>query len=123
MQKKRRKKIRGYIIVLICIILLFLVLHSCVFSSKKEKTNDNTIVGTWTTDGVTVYKFNKDSTGALVVPLGNYDFIYEIKNDSLFIDFTSEKSIDSKYTYHFEDDKLILKGSNGEFTFSRIDEK
>ena len=118
-----KKKIRRYIILILFILIIFLLLDLCIFAGKKNKKYNNTIVGTWTTDGVTVYRFNKDNTGALIVPLGDYDFIYEIKKNSLFIDFKSEKSIDSKYNYYFEKDKLILEGSNGVFTFSRVEKK
>ena len=82
-----------------------------------KKSDKDSIVGTWTTDGVTVYQFNKNNTGLLIVSLKEYEFTYKIKDDTLEIDFKNERSTDSKYTYTFEDNKLILKGDNGTFTF------
>ena len=85
--------------------------------NNKEETNS--IIGEWTTDGVTIYEFNKDNTGKLKVSLGEYDFDYIIKEDKISIDFINEKSEDSEYTYTLNKDKLVLKGKNGTFNFKR----
>ena len=103
------------VIVIIAIIILLLGLN---------KTSKQSIIGTWTTDGVTIYKFNKNNTGSLIVSLKEYEFTYKINDDTLEIDFKNEKSEDSKYKYTFEDNKLILNGDNGKFTFiKKTDEK
>ena len=49
--------------------------------------------------------------------MGEFPFTYKINADTLEIDFENEKSTDSKYTYKFDDNKLILNGDNGTFTF------
>ena len=99
------------IIIVICAIIVLLL--------GARKTPKDSILGSWTTDGVTIYEFNKDNTGKLIVSLKEYEFTYVIGNDTLLINFENEKSEDSKYTYTFEDDKLILEGDNGKFTFIR----
>ena len=104
------------IIIVICAIIALLL--------GLNKTKKPSIIGTWTTDGVTIYKFNKDNTGALIVSLGEYEFTYTIDDDTLEIDFKNERSEDAKYKYTFEDNKLILEGDNGKYTFiKKNDEK
>ena len=114
--KKRviKKKVRIFIV-------MFLLLTIAVSSSLflLSKTPKAKIVGSWTTDGVTIYKFNRNNTGSLIVSLKEYDFKYKINKDTLEIDFKNEKSTDSKYTYTFKDKKLLLEGDNGSFTFIR----
>lgn len=107
-----KKKI---IVMLILIAIVLTLIITLLLGSKK--TPKKTIIGTWTTDGVTIYKFNKDNTGALVVPLHEYKFTYTLNDNTLVIDFENEKSVDATYTYSFDDNKLILEGDNGKYTF------
>lgn len=122
---RRKKKLKKYPLIIICIIIILII--ACILllnpiNSVEKKASTN-IIGTWTTDNVTKYKFNKDNTGKLITSLNSYEFTYEIKDDSLSIDFKNEKSEDSKYTYKFENDKLILEGNNGKFTFTKLEDK
>lgn len=108
------------IIISILMILLGVAILVYLINSKKNNTNEiDYIIGEWTTDGVTIYKFNEDTTGSLKVSLGEYDFDYKIEDNKLYIDFKNEKSEDSEYTYSISKDKLTLKGKNGEFEFKR----
>ena len=117
--KKKKKKIK-LVFLLFLIFFVSLVGFIFLFGSISGKGKySNKILGEWTTDGVTVYKFNDDDTGEMVLPLGKYKFDYEMKKDTLFIDFENEKSEDIKYNYSFEDGKLVLKGSNGKFIFKK----
>ena len=122
MKKIKKTKIKRFILLIISIIaILFLIF--AIIKKPEEKEKSKTIIGTWTTDGVTTYQFNKNNTGKLIVPLSEYEFTYKIEDDSLSIDFKNEKSIDSKYKFHFEKDNLILEGSNGKFIFKKVKEK
>ena len=116
--KKRNKKINNLIIP-ICLFIIIDSIILIIFMSNNKKTKSNTIIGSWTTDGVTIYTFNKDNTGVLKVSLTEYDFTYTIDDKNLFIDLKNEKAKDVNYTYKFKDDKLILNGENGEFTFKK----
>lgn len=119
---RKKKKTQRNLLLLACILILIIIICIILLLPKINKTSSTTdkIVGTWTTDNVTKYEFNKDNTGKLITSLNSYEFTYEIKDDSLSIDFKNEKSEDSKYTYKFDNDKLILEGDNGKFTFSKI---
>ena len=88
------------ITIMFVLILIVLCLIIVLLLGKKDSPKKS-IIGTWTTDGVTIYKFNKDKTGALVVPLHEYKFNYVLKDDTLSIDFENENSEDTTYTYHF----------------------
>ena len=110
--KKKTKAIT--LIALVIIIIIFSIL--LILKNKKPEFK---IKGTWTTDGVTIYKFNEDNTGSLIVSLKEYAFTYKIDKNTLEINFENEKSTDSKYIYTLEDNTLILNGDNGKFTFIR----
>ena len=115
---KKLKRIKKFLLVVLLIIIIIFI---ALLFLLPRKGND--LIGTWTTDDVTVYQFNKGGTGALIVPLGTYDFTYKTEKDKLSIDFESEESIDYEYKYYFKDDKLILEGTNGKFTFKKKKQK
>lgn len=119
---RKKKKTQRNLLLLACILILIIIICIILLLPKINKTSSTTnkIVGTWTTDNVTKYEFNKDNTGKLITSLNSYEFTYEIKDNNLSIDFKNEKSEDSKYAYKFDNDKLILEGDNGKFTFSKI---
>jgi len=111
--KLKKNALIAVIIVIVLIIGLFLFF---------KLGNKKTLIGTWTTDGVTVYKFEKNNKGALIVPLSTYDFTYKVDGNKLYIDFKNEKSTDSSYEYSFDGNNLVLKGiekTTGTYTFRR----
>ena len=100
------------------LIVVIFIFGFLIFRNKGK----NTLIGTWTTDGVTVYEFKKNNAGALVLPLSTYEFTYKVEENKLYIDFKNEKSTDSSYEYSFKNGQLILKGINkttGTYTFKR----
>jgi len=112
MAKKNKRKLKNKnIIILIILFILIIFLIKNIFSNK------NKFIGSWTTDGVTIYEFKKDNTGTLKVSLTEYNFDYKVEKNKIFIDFENEKSHDSEYIYSFQGDKLVLEGANGKFTF------
>ena len=113
MKKKIKLKKGPFIFVLIIVILLIVIISKSVLSDKSK------IVGTWTTDGITIYEFKKNNTGKLKVSLSEYVFKYKLKKNIIYIDFESDKIEDSNYNYSFKDKKLILKNEKGEFTFTK----
>lgn len=119
--KKMQKKIIRSILLIFIVVIILIILKAIIFKPKNESKLE--IYGTWTTDGVTVYKFNKNRTGALILPLNKYEFTYKIEDDNLEIDFKSKKAKDAKYKYYFEKKQLVLEGENGKFTFIRKDEE
>ena len=118
MREKKNRKLKPKAIIIL-LVLIIIVCSALILIFKGKNNINKKFVGTWTTDGVTVYEFKKDGTGALKVSLGDYEFEYEIKDDKLYIDFKSTKAEDSEYTYEFKDEKLILTGKYGVFTFTK----
>ena len=121
MKKMKLKKSVTISLILIMIIIL-LIIFIPKFIKKKNLSKEE-ICGTWTTDGVTIYKFNKNNSGSLILPLNKYEFTYKIADDNLEIDFKSKKAKDAKYKYSFEKNQLVLEGENGKFTFIKYNEK
>ena len=117
MKKKRKLKIIPILTTILIILAIILII--ILSTHKKSTTNKNLLIGSWTTDNITIYKFNENNTGSLKLPLSEYKFTYKTKDNKLMIDFENEKSEDSTYTYTLKDNKLILKNSNGTFKFKK----
>lgn len=83
----------------------------------KSCSTDHSIVGTWDYDTVTVYRFDKNGKGELILPNSNFAFTYEIKDDALAIDFESENAADSTYTFSVTDDKLTLTAESSDAVY------
>ena len=120
--KKKKKGIISKLIVLI--VLVAIIICSIIFISRtiNNVKQYNKILGSWTTDGYTVYEFYEKNKGALVLPIATYDFTYKIEENRVYIDFQNEKSIDSDYEFSFKNEKMILKGINktsGTYTFTK----
>lgn len=134
MGKQKTINCRKIFIFIIIIIILVIMLAFCIIKTKIEKNNNNDLtenvlsiqdqlVGSWSADGVTIYEFDKDNKGKLKVPLGDYDFIYKLEENKIYIDFENERSTDSDYEITFQEDKLIFKGINqtvGTYTFTHF---
>ena len=116
-RKKQNKKVNLRLIVVAAgVVLLFLVLALVL----KNCTGGNTFEGTWDMDGTTVYQFDPDGRGAMILPSNTYSFSYlvDAENKSVSIDFDDERATDYTYSYRFEKNKLILFGTVGKESFS-----
>lgn len=104
-----RRSILRYSIALLVlgflIVGIVLLCKSCSF--------DKSITGMWDYDTVTVYRFDKDGTGALELPNDTYAFTYKTDGDKLSIDFENESATDSTYTYAVTKDTLTLVSEDG----------
>ena len=121
MKKKQLKTI-----LIICIFIAIVISTVIIIKTKPKEniedqnTHKNSLIGLWTTDGVTIYEFRADGKGKLKLPLSEYEYSYEIDDNKLHIDFESEETTDSDYKYYFDNDKLVLQGINrtrGEYIF------
>lgn len=118
MKKMNKRKI-SFFIVIIIIIIIFLVK---INPKEKEKIDVNPIIGSWESSGGTIYKFEENNNGTMVVPLADYKFIYEIKDTELSIDYNDENSNDVVYEYNIDNNNLILKGKKGTFVLKKVNE-
>ena len=127
-RKKKNKLLLVICIVIAVILSVFVVVFIVKFKGNINKQNieseniqqGKTLMGVWTTDGVTVYEFKENGNGTLKLPLSEYKFTYKIEGNNLFINFESKETRGSNYEYFFEEENLILKGikgTTGNYTF------
>lgn len=119
---KKKKNQFAIIVMIIAVILCLIIFIPKLNKNNESDKSENKIVGSWTTDGYTVYEFDENGNGKLKIPIAEYEFTYKIEENKIFIDFKNEKSIDSDYEYSFESEKLILKGINktsGTYVFTK----
>lgn len=69
---------------------------------------EDELCGSWSPDSITVYKFDGKGSGSLNLPENSYPFTYEIKDNSLKIDFESESARDITYSFTVKGGKLSL---------------
>lgn len=108
--KKKSSKIILIICIFIAIIASSVIIIKVIRNIKKNNLKENSLIGLWTTDRVTIYEFKDNGKGMLKLPLSEYEYSYKIDGNKLHIDFESEETTDSDYEYYFENDNLILKG-------------
>ena len=82
--------------------------------------NRDELKGTWDLDGTTVYQFDGNGKGSMILPSNTYSFEYTIseENNTVSIDFEDERATDYIYAYEVKKDKLVLSGNEGEESFS-----
>ena len=115
-RRRRRKEVRIKRFICIAVIVILFITFLVCINSKR-----NPLVGKWTTEKGTIYQFNKDYTGKLILSIGEYEYKYEIKGDKVYVDFTSESSNDTEFIFKVDNDKLVLENKNGTFNFTKID--
>lgn len=126
MYKRRRKvKIRRYcILAAAAAVILLLIILIC-----KGCSSGDVLKGTWDMDGTTVYQFEGNGKGAMILPSNTYSFKYTINEEekTVSIDFEDEKATDYTYSYTIDKDRLTLFGSVGkenfEYVFTKTKEK
>ena len=102
------------------LLLLLLIVLAFVFFKK-----DNPLQGRWSMDDITIYEFQEGNQGKMILPSAEYEFTYQIKDQSVSIDFAYEGAKDAKYIFEVEGDTLILEGGNdttkGTYTLDRCE--
>lgn len=104
--KKRRNQL---ILRLGTMSALLVVTLVAVVLIQKDK-----LKGTWNYDGTTVYQFDGEGNGMLILPSKDYKFYYEIKKNELLIDFVEENARDFVYKFDVDEDTLILVDKKGD---------
>lgn len=105
--KKRRKQMILRLGITIMLVVVLVIVVVILFQKDELK-------GAWNYDETTVYQFDGDGKGKLVLPSKNYEFNYEINKNELFIDFVDEKARDFVYKFDAEEDALILVDEKGD---------
>lgn len=124
-QQKRKRPFRGWIIAVAIVVLLLLAITLLFF--KGYLGGGDVLKGTWSLDGITVYQFEGNGKGAMVLPSKTYTFKYTINEEekTVTIDFEDEKAKDNSYSYQVSAQKLFLSSSVGEenivYEFTKTD--
>ena len=124
-KRKKQRQIRRWTIIGAVIAVLLLV----IFLLFKSCYGGEVLKGTWDMDGTTVYQFEGNGKGAMILPQNKYGFRYTINEEekTVSIDFYDEKASDYTYSFERDRDKLILSGREGKesftYEFSRIDDQ
>ena len=93
------------------IIFIIIIIGIAVLINNINKPKQ--IIGKWKLDDVTLYRFDKDKTGKLILPSTEYEFTYKIDSNRLSIDFKNDSIKDSNYKYEIKDNTLNLSGTDG----------
>ena len=112
MRKERRRKARIRRRLQMGILIAILILIIGVIVALFLGGGDD-LKGTWSLDDVTVYQFDGNGSGAMILPNSTYDFDYKINENEVSIDFESEKARDFTYTFSVEKNTLTLVGGEG----------
>lgn len=120
-QKKRKSWLRWLIVVLVAVQLLSILM--LIFGGRTvgdggggSDSGSGSLQGTWSLDGTTVYRFEEDGKGAMILPNKTYAFDYFVNEEekTISIDYESEKAEDATYSYRVSEDKLVLTGTVGD---------
>lgn len=103
-RRLRRRRIRNGVVTIFVLTLIIL----CIVLFFRSCSTDKRIVGTWDYDTVTIYRFDKNGEGALLLPNESYAFTYSVEEDRLFIDFENESLTDHTYIFTVNGSKLTL---------------
>lgn len=113
---KKNKQNKKMLLIGIIIIVIIAVLIFLVFKLKNSK---NIFLGTWQSEGGTIYEFKKNKEGVMKTSLSEYKFIYKIENNIISIDFDDKKAIDTDYEFSCKKDKCEMKSDRGTFIFNK----
>ena len=139
-EKKKIDKRKLIVIVLILVVFFstFLLIFLHNKKSKAESSEGPQVInmgkhgeyekypkqllGSWSSDESTLYRFDEDGTGYLRTSVKDYIFTYSIVGNKLYINFVDESLSDSDYKMYIKDKTLKLTGINatsGEYTFNK----
>ena len=104
LKRRRIRRIRNGVVTIFVLTLIIL----CIVLFFRSCSTDKRIVGTWDYDTVTVYRFDKNGEGALLLPNESHVFSYSIEEDQLVIDFENENVADHTYTFSINGSELTL---------------
>ncbi len=111
-RRRRRRRLNPRFVLLVSVLVLILLV--LISMCSRSCTGKSKLTGKWDLDGTTVYEFYGKGKGALILLTAEYEFSYTIQDDTVYIDFTDDRALDSKYTFRVEKDMLFLTGGPGD---------
>ena len=115
--KKSKKNFKTFKIIFLILIIVSIIIIGIKIINKSASTDvenaDSTIIGTFSYEDGTKFKFEKDGKGAMYIEKDKFDYSYKTEGNKLIIDFVDEKVHDATYSYQIENDTLKLVGEDG----------
>lgn len=113
MKNKGTQKCRLIVILLsvaVIVLLFFIIVRTC----KSCAETDSGLIGTWYYNEYTEYEFGEKGQGCLHLDGDtHFEYIYEVKNGIIYVDFKLDYVTDCQYKYTLNGDKLTLVGGEG----------
>ena len=116
-RKKAKCRFRGKVLrwIVLAVVVTVLVL-SMIMVLRSCGHRGDALMGTWDLDGTTVYQFDGNGEGAMILPGKSYAFRYSINEETgtVSIDFEDERATDYTYDYQVISSKehsLVMKTS------------
>ena len=114
--KKSKKNFKTFKIIFLILIIVAIIIGIKIINksaSTDVENTDSTIIGTFSYEDGTKFKFDKNGKGAMYVGKDKFDYSYKTEGSKLMIDFVDEKVHDATYSYQIENDTLKLVGEDG----------
>ena len=86
---------------------------------KTEAVTAEELAGSWTIDGVTDLKFNKDGSGALSVPARQFAFSWKLEDDRLSLSFEDSAVRDVVYDVSKKGLTIVISEDGTSYTLKR----
>ena len=102
---------------IILVVIIIVITTSILLLIKNNSKNK--FIGTWKSEGGTIYTFKKNNKGSMKTSLSEYKFTYKIKKNIISIDFENKNAIDTDYEYSFKKGKCTMKSDRGTFVFTK----
>lgn len=123
MENKRNRKTNKIIIIFI-IVLVITIGIVIIMNMKNEIKNENGLLnGTFIYDEDIKYIFDGKGMGKMLLQTEEYEFVYNIVQNELNLDFTDENIHDANYTFEVQEHQLKLIGgegtTGGEYTLNK----
>ena len=71
--------------------------------------------GAWTADEATIYRFDENGSGRLILPEHTYGFRFDLEDEELVLRFESGRVGKVRFLFTLEEDALILERAEGGF--------
>lgn len=114
--KKSKKNFKTFKIIFLILIIVAIIIGIKIINksaSTDVENTDSTIIGTFSYEDGTKFKFDKNGKGAMYVGKDKFDYSYKTEGSKLMIDFVDEKVHDATYSYQIENNTLKLVGEDG----------
>ena len=81
----------------------------------ETRTTGEDLAGTWAADEVTIYRFDGDGAGRLILPEHSCGFTYALEDGELVLKFESDRIGTVRFLFTLDEEALVLERTEGGF--------